>query len=264
MPPLPNALLQSPAFWAFTQVKALIWMLTLVRLTGLLAAMPGFGQTRVPLQIRVALVLLLALVIAPVVPPPAALPDGMYQLVGIMVTELAAGVLMGLCVAWIIDTVAFAGQLMDTQMGYAFVQFLDPVSAHPASISGSLLTQLTMVFILVSGLHHQMILALVESYRILPIGQGLPLKPLALVAQMGLILVRGFQLAFPVLLTLFLVDVMAGISGKFMPQLQLIQLTFPVKIGLGLTMLAIVLREFNAWILPLVEDIPRTALRMLS
>jgi flagellar biosynthetic protein FliR len=226
--------------------------------------MPGFGQTRVPLMLRVALVVLLSLVIAPVVPAPAVLPDGMYQLTAIMVTEVAAGLLMGLSVAWIIDTVAFAGQLMDTQMGYSFVQFLDPVSAHPVSVSGALLTQLTMIFILVSGLYHQMILALVESYRILPIGQGLPLHPLALVAQMGLIMVRGFQLAFPVILTLFLIDVMEGISGKYMPQLQLIQLSFPIKIGVGLTVLGILLREFSAWIRPMLEDVPRTALRFLS
>ncbi|MDR3669721.1 MAG: flagellar biosynthetic protein FliR [Holophaga sp.] len=256
--------LQNPAFWAFTQVKVLIWMLTLVRMTGLLASMPGFGQTRVPLLIRVALVVLLSLVLAPVVPAPKELPNGIYQLAGIMVTELAAGVIMGLCVAIIIEVMSFAGQLMDTQMGYAFVQFLDPVSAHPVSVSGSLLNQLTMIILLVSGLHHQMILALVESYRILPIGQGLPLKPLALVAQMGLIMARGFQLAFPVMLTLFLIDVMEGISGKFMPQLQLIQLSFPIKIAVGLTVLGVLLREYPAWIRPLLEEAPRTALRLLS
>jgi flagellar biosynthetic protein FliR len=209
-------------------------------------------------------VVLASLVLAPIVPAPKALPDGIYQLAGIMVTELAAGLLLGLCVALIIDTLAFAGQLMDTQMGYAFVQFLDPVSAHPVSVSGALLTQLTMTIILVTGLHHQMIMALVESFRILPIGQGLPLKPLALVTQMSLMMLRGFQLAFPVMLTLFLIDVMEGISGKFMPQLQLIQLSFPIKIAVGLTVLGIVLREYGAWIRPLLEDAPRLALRFLS
>ena len=186
-----QGILLNPAVWAFTEIKVLVWLLTMVRMTGLLAAMPGFGQTRVPLLVRAALAVLLALVLAPVVPLPRELPDGIYQLLGLMLTELAAGAIMGLCVALIIDTLAFAGQLMDTQMGFAFVQFLDPVSAHPVSVSGSVLTQLTMLFILVSGLHHQMILALVESYRILPIGQGLPLKPLALVVQVGLIMVRG-------------------------------------------------------------------------
>ena len=259
-----GSVLANPALWALTQTKSLIWMLTIVRMTGLLATMPGFGQTRVPVRIRMTLALLLAMIISPMVPPPQIMPTGMWDLTGIMVTEFAAGLIMGLSVSWIVDIVAFAGQLMDTQMGFSFVQFLDPVSAHPVSISGSVLTQVTMIFILVSNLHHQMILAVVASYRILPIGQALPMKPLLILTSMGLILTRGFQLAFPVMLTLFLVDVLEGISGKFMPQLQLIQLSFPIKITVGLTVLGVVLREFPGWLAPLLEAAPREALRLLS
>jgi flagellar biosynthetic protein FliR len=257
-------LLGNPALWAFTQTRTLIWMLALVRLSGLLATMPGFGQTRVPLQLRVALVVLLSLVISPMVPVPKLLPEDLWSLTAVLTTEFAAGLLMGLCVAWIIEIVTFAGQLMDAQMGFSFVQFLDPVSSHTVSVSGSVLTQVTMIFIFVFGLHHQMILALVESYRILPVGQALPLKPLLLISSMGMILVRGFQLAVPVLLTLFFVDVMEGISGKFMPQLQLIQLSFPIKISVGLMVLGVVLREFSGWLKPLLEAAPREALRLLS
>ena len=259
-----GSVLSNPALWALTQTKSLIWMLTIVRMTGLLATMPGFGQTRVPVRIRLTLALLLAMIIGPLIPAPQVMPTGIWDLTGFMVTELAAGLVMGLSVSWIVDIVAFAGQLMDTQMGFSFVQFLDPVSAHPVSISGSVLTQVTMIFILVSNLHHQMILALVASYRILPIGQALPMKPLLMITSMGMILGRGFQLAFPVMLTLFLVDVLEGISGKFMPQLQLIQLSFPIKITVGLTVLGIVLREFSGWLQPLLEAAPREALRLLS
>lgn len=260
MPPT----LANPALWALSQIKVLIFMLTFVRMAGLLTTMPGLGQTRLPVMIRALTALLLAFVISSVVPVPAAVPTGMWDLVGFMVTEYAAGLLMGLSVAWIIDIVSFAGQLMDTQMGFSFVQFLDPVSAHPVSISGSVLTQVTLVFIFVSNLHHQMILALVASYRILPIGQALPLHPLQVITSMGMILTRGFQLAFPVLFTLFLIDVLEGICGKFMPQLQLIQLSFPVKITIGLTVFGVILREFSAWLQPILEAAPRDALRLLS
>jgi flagellar biosynthetic protein FliR len=256
--------LANPGFWVFTQVRMLVWMLILVRMTGLLATMPGFGQSRIPVRIRASLGLLMSVVLTPVIPTPGYLPDGMFALTAVLATELAAGLLMGLCVAILVDILAFAGQLMDTQMGFSFVQLLDPVSAHPASISGSILTQVCVLVILVTGLHHQMIIALVESYRILPIGAGLPLKPLALVWQVGLIMARGFQLAFPVLLTLFLIDVMEGIAGKFMPQLQLIQLSFPIKIAVGVAVLGVVLHELPAWIRPLVEAAPITALRFLK
>ena len=255
--------LASTAMWAFTQARVLVFMLTLVRLTGLLATMPGFGQARVPLPARVALVLVLSMVIAPVAGTPSVPVESMWDLLCVTATELAAGALMGLSVAWIVDMVTFGGQLMDTQMGFSFVQFLDPVSAHPVAVSGSLLSQVTMVFILVSGLHHQMIRALVESYRILPMGRAVVLNPQLVVVQMGQILVRGFQLAFPILMVLFLVDFIAGIAGKFMPQLHLITLTFPLKIAIGLTLLGIVLREFAPWISPLLEAAPREALRLL-
>jgi flagellar biosynthetic protein FliR len=161
------------------------------------------------------------------------------------------------------EAVAFAGHLMDIQMGFSFVQFLDPASARPTSISGAVLSQLTLLFILVSGLHHQMILALVESYRIVPIGSGMPGNPMHIVAMVGLLLLRGLQLAFPVMLTLFFVDILEGISARFMPQLQLMQLSFPIKIAVGLAVLGVVLREFQAWLLPILEAAPREALRFL-
>ena len=260
MPPT----LGNPALWALSQAWVLVFFLTVLRLGGLIATMPGFGQTRVSLTVRVVLVLMLALVISPLAGHPTVPVESMWDLLGVMVTELASGLLMGLSVAWIVDTVAFAGQLMDAQMGFSFVQLLDPISAHPVAISGSLLDQVTMVLILVSGLHHQMIRALVESYRILPMGQTLSLNPHLVITQMGLILARGFQLAFPVLFVLFLVDFTSGMAGKFMPQLHLITLTFPLKIAIGMTMLGIILREFGAWLQPLFEAAPREALRMLA
>jgi flagellar biosynthetic protein FliR len=258
-----GTILENPAFWSLTQARILVLLLTVTRLGGLLATMPGFGQSRVSLSIRVALVLILALVIAPAAGRPVTPVDTVWELLAVMVSELATGLLMGLAVSWIVDMVAFGGQLMDTQMGFSFVQFLDPVSARPASISGALLTQVTLLMILVSGLHHQMIRALVESYRIIPLGGTLSVDPQLVVLEMGQILVRGFQLAFPVLGVLFLVDFVAGIAGKFMPQLHLITLTFPLKIAIGLTVVGILLRQFGAWLQPYLEAAPREALRLL-
>lgn len=256
--------LGNPALWTFTQARVLVFVLALTRLSGLFIALPGFGAGRLSLQIRVALVLILGLAIAPAVGSPAVPVTGMWDLLGVTVTELAAGLLMGLCVGWIVDTVTFAGQLMDTQMGFSFVQFLDPVTSHPVAISGSLLSQVTIVLVMVFGLHHQMLRALVESYRILPMGQGVPVNPRLVILLMGQIIVRGFQLASPVLFVLFLVDFTAGIAGRFMPQLHLITLTFPLKIAVGLIVLGIVLREFGPWIQALMEAAPRDALRLLS
>lgn len=256
--------LSSSALWAFTGAKAALWVLVLTRLTGLLAAFPILGGEQMPLPIRAALGALLATVILPVIPVPAALPMGLPELAGLMASELAIGLLLGTVVAWTLEAVAFAGTLMDTQMGFSFVQFVDPATSQSASVSGSMMMQSAALLVFITGLHHQMILALVDSYRVAPMGQGLPLQVMGLLALIGQLLAKGLQLAFPVLAVLFLLDLTLGISGKFMPQLQLLQLSFPLKISLGLLVLGLVLRELGPWLAPLLETAPRLALKLLG
>ena len=256
--------LSNPALWAFTGAKAALWVLVLTRITGLLAAFPILGSEQMPLQARAALAALLATIILPVIPIPASVPSGLPELVGLMASELAIGLLLGTVVAWILEAVAFAGTLMDTQMGFSFVQFLDPATSQSTSISGSLMMQMAALLLFISGLHHQMILALVDSYRVAPMGQGVPLQVMGLVTLIGQLLTKGFQLAFPVLAVLFLMDLVLGISGKFMPQLQLLQLSFPLKIALGMVILGFLLRQFGTWLIPLLEAAPRLTMKLLG
>jgi len=256
--------LSSSALWAFTGAKVALWVLVLTRITGLLAIFPILGSEQMPLQLRAGLAAMLATVILPVLPVPATMPAGLPELVGLMASELAIGVLLGTVVAWILEAVAFAGVLMDTQMGFSFVQIIDPATSQSTSVSGSLMMQMAALLVFITGLHHQMILALVDSYRIAPMGQGIPFQAMGLVVLIGHLLAKGFQLAFPVIAVLFMLDLTMGISGKFMPQLQLLQLSFPLKIALGSVILGFVLRELGPWLIPMLESAPRLTLKLLG
>jgi len=128
--------LLSSGVWAFTGAKVFLWVLVLTRLTGLLAVFPILGSEQMPLQLRAALAVLLTTVILPVIPVPTVLPTGLPELAGSMVCELAIGILLGTVVSWILEAVAFAGGMMDMQMGFSFVQFLDPATSQNTSISG--------------------------------------------------------------------------------------------------------------------------------
>jgi len=160
--------------------------------------------------------------------------------------------------------VGMAGQLLDMQMGFAFAQMVDPATSNQQAFSGTILTQITLLFIVVSGLHHKMILALVESYRILPMGQGPPIRPLELVTLFGSLLGKGLQLAMPVLVVLMCINVLESFAAKFMPQLQLIQLSFPLKITIGLFVLGYMLQEFSSWLQPLLVIMPEWGLKLLG
>lgn len=258
-----NGVLQNPAAWAFTSAKVSLWILVLARVTGLLAAFPGLSQERLPLRSRAALAALLAMILLPTVGKVAAMPTGIWDLTAILALEFAVGLMLGSMAAWVLEAVAFGAQLMDTQVGFSFMQIVDPGSAQSASVSGALLAQVSLLLMFSLGLHHQMILGLADSYRIVPVGAGFPLHAFELVAVVGGLLAKGLQLAMPVLVVLIVVDVIQGLAGKLMPQLQLMQLMFPIKIMVGLVLLGFLLREFPAWLAPLLRRAPALALELL-
>jgi flagellar biosynthetic protein FliR len=260
---LPPSLV-NPATWALTQERVLVWMLVLTRLSGFLGVFPGFVESRMPAQVRLALGVLLTTVLAPLVPKPTVPMDSIPAMVWVMALELGVGLLLGTLVAWIMEAIAFGGQLMDTQMGFSFVQLVDPTNAQPSSVSSQLLGQVAILLLFATGLHHTMIFAFVDSYRLVPPGHFPVVQPLAMVGLLSQFLLRGLMLAFPVLAVLFLVDLILGLSGKFMPQLQLLQLGFPLKIGIGLLLLGLALRQLGPWMVPLMEAAVRHLPRLVG
>ncbi len=258
-----DGVLGSPATWTFATAKLAAWMLVLARVTGLLAAIPGLGNERLPVQVRAAFAALLAFAIASSLPPMKAIPAGIWDFTALLAVEMAVGLLMGTLVAFVFSAVAFGANLIDIQTGFSFVQFLNPVNPQPAAIAGTLLAQVVLLLLFATGLHHQMILAVADSYRIVPLGGTMNARGLELVTLSGALLAKGLQLAAPVLFALFLVDVLEGFAARFMPQLQLLQLSFPLKIAIGIGVLGYVLMELPRWLRPLFESLPGWAFRLL-
>ncbi len=259
-----DGLLGNPATWATATAKLTAWMLVLTRVTGMLAAMPGLGNDRLPLPVRASLAALLALVIAPTLPPMKAVPAGLWDFTAVMAVELAVGLLIGTLVAFVFSAVSFGANLVDIQTGFSFVQFVNPVDPQPAAIAGTLLAQVVLLLLFASGLHHQVILAVADSYRLVPLGGAFRTNGLGLVALSGALLAKGLQMAAPVLFALFLVDVLEGFGARFMPQLQLLQLSFPVKIAIGVAILGYVMLELPRWIQPLFNAVPVWTFRFLG
>lgn len=259
-----DGILGNPATWTYASTKLVAWMLVLTRVTGVLAAIPGLGNERLPLPVRAAFAALLSLAIAPTLPPLRNLPMDGWSLVALMGIELAAGLLMGTLVAFVLGAVGFGANLIDIQTGFSFVQFLSPVDAHPSAIAGSLLGQVVLLLLFATGLHHQVFLALADSYRVLPVGGTLPLHADGLAALTGGLLAKGLQMAAPVLVALFMVDVLEGFGARFMPQLQLLQLSFPLKIAIGILLLSYLMTELPRWLRPLLEALPGWLYRFLG
>ena len=221
-----------------TWIAALLWPLT--RILGLIAAAPVFGNSAVPVSVKVGLGVLLAMIVAPAVPAlPATDPLSMAGLL-ILAQELLVGLAMGFSIRIVFAAVEMAGELGSLTMGLGFATFFDPnTQGRSSAISQFLALVATMGFLAVNA-HLVLLSALVESFSSLPVSArplyGGGFKQLA--DWGAIIFSTGVQLSLPIVAALLLTNVALGILTRAAPQLNLFGIGFPVTLGVGLLVIA--------------------------
>ena len=124
-----------------------------------------------------------------------------------------------------------------------------------------------LLFLLING-HHLLLEALVESFRIVPIGTGILSGELIelLTKLTGNVFVLALKIASPIMVTLFLTDVMMGIIARTVPQMNVFFVSLPLKIGMGMILVVSTLSVFPLLIEKLVREVSQNlhiVLRML-
>jgi flagellar biosynthetic protein FliR len=235
-------------------IAGLLWPLT--RILGLITASPLFGNNAVPVSMKVSLGVLLATIMAPVVPAvPAADPMSMAGLL-ILMQELLIGAAMGFSMRIVFAAIEFAGEVASMTMGLGFATFFDPNSAGRSSAVGQLLALVaTMAFLAVNA-HLVLLSALAESFVTLPIS-ATPMSvgaPLELVKWGGRIFSAGLQLSLPIIAALLITNVALGILTRAAPQLNLFGIGFPVTLGVGMLTISLVMPYMGAPIVNLFNQ----------
>jgi flagellar biosynthetic protein FliR len=220
-------------------IAGLLWPLS--RILGLIASAPLFGNAGVPVSSKVALGVLLALVIAPIVPPmPAADPTSWAGLL-ILVKEMIIGVAMGFAMRLVFAAIEYAGEVASQTMGLGFAMFFDPTTrGRSSAVSQFMALVATMAFLAVNG-HLVLLEALAESFITMPI-DSIPFSgnaPLELVRWGGRIFSAGLQLALPIVAALLITNVALGILTRAAPQLNLFGIGFPITLGVGFLTLSL-------------------------
>jgi flagellar biosynthetic protein FliR len=222
-------------------IAGLLWPLT--RILGLLAASPLFGNNSVPATVKVALGVMLAMIVAPTVPAlPAADPLSMAGLL-ILAQEMLIGLAMGFTIRIVFAAVEMAGEISSLTMGLGFATFFDPnTRGRSSAISQFLALVATLGFLSVDG-HLVLLSALVESFTSLPVS-ATPIYSGGF-KQMadwgGRIFSTGVQLSLPIVAALLITNVALGILTRAAPALNLFGIGFPITLGVGLLVVAMVL-----------------------
>ena len=249
-----------------TWIAGLLWPLT--RIMGLISAAPLFGHRSYPRSMKVILGIMLALIMAPVVPAvPAADPLSMAGLL-ILIQELLIGVAMGFSMRIVFAAVEMAGEVASLTMGLGFASIFDPQTRGRSSAVSQFISLIaTLAFLAVNG-HLVLIEALGESFYSLPIS-AVPIStnmPYQLVAWGEAIFSAALKLSLPIIAALLITNVALGILTRAAPQLNLFGIGFPVSLGVGLLLIGATFPYLNVPLQNLfnegveaVRAIPRSA-----
>lgn len=228
------------AWWSLDQLFHFLALL--LRGGGLLLALPLFGGPGVPPHVKAGLAALLALLLFPVVPTATA-PVEIVDLVLVVTRELVVGLGMGFIVSLFFFALQVAGQLMDVPIGFGMVNVLDPHFGGQVPILGQFQNMLAvLVFFTING-HHAVLRAFAESYALVPIGGTVWSGPVAdvVVRTVATTFSLGVRIGLPVMAAAFLTDVALGIVNRAVPQINVFITGYPIKIFVGLLVVAVAL-----------------------
>ncbi len=224
-----------------------LFALVLCRIGALFAALPVFGGKRLPNRIKIVTVVAITLVCLPVLPiTPPAVPSDAFGIGIMVVRELLVGLTLSFITQIIFAAVELSGQIIGMQMGLTMSTLIDPAMGGQTQIMAVIQTLLATLFFLSLNMHHAFILAIVDSFKIIPLGGWQMSEALMtfLVQATTEVFILGIRLAAPVMVALLLASVVLGVMARAFPQMNVFMLSFPLNIALGFMVLGMTLLLF--------------------
>jgi flagellar biosynthetic protein FliR len=248
--------------------QSLAWVSSLLvgaRIAGVVAFMPGIGSAQVPGPVRAGLVFGICVVVAPAIAVRAAAPQPATPLGLALLSEIAFGVILGFGASLLLEAARLAGELIDLQIGLRAAELFDPIGATRSSLLGTFYYMVAVLLFLQLDGHHWVLAGLYRSFQVAPPGclvLKTALAPLMLSAC-ATMLDLALRIGAPVIGTLLLTDIAFGLVVRAVPQVNILFVGMPAKIGLGFATLAVSAPVLVAVLTSLLSDLQSLIAQMI-
>jgi flagellar biosynthetic protein FliR len=210
--------------------------LVFMRCTGFIATAPILGHRAVPAPVKAGLIAILAITLA----RGAAVAPGAAPVLVAAPIELLIGIAMGYALALGFSAVDSAARLVSIQMGLSLGAVFDPIGGEASTPFDPLFAVMSGLLFLALNLHLAIIGVLADSFATLPIGGDWPTGLFGAVANLGaLALELAARIAMPLALVLLLTELAVALVSRAIPQINVFFLGLPLKILLGIALVAI-------------------------
>ena len=229
---------------SFLPALAATFMLVFARIGAMVMLLPGFGETNIPVRVKLSIALLLTMIILPLHRQAYQVDlNSVAPLVVLMLHEIVIGVVLGATARVTLSALQVAGSVIAQQLGLGFVTAVDPTQGQQGLLIGNFLTILGLTLLFATDTHHLVIAALNESYRIFSPGEFFSSGDVAALATRAFAAAFkiGMQLSAPFLVFGLVFNLGLGVLARLMPQMQVYFVGVPLSILVGFLILALVI-----------------------
>jgi flagellar biosynthetic protein FliR len=135
-------------------------------------------------------------------------------------------------------------------MGMAMANIMDPLTGDRTQPLASLLEMIFIVLFLSANGHHLFLLVISRSYERFPVGSmpTIPVLAAGLTQAGSTMLFAGLRLAAPMLAAFLVLIVILGVLARMVPEMNILFLSLPLRVGLGLLMVGIFLPFISGFV----------------
>jgi flagellar biosynthetic protein FliR len=197
------------------------------------------GDNYTPVSVKALLALAVTVVLWPLAAAKLPVPplDGWFII--LLMKELMVGLCMGFFVSLFMQGIRFGGEMINRYAGFAAAENFDPDTNASVTPVGDLMHILAILLFFSMNGHHYFFAALARSYEVVPIGAW------HLTPAFQLALAQGFEdmtdiamvMSFPVLATIMAITAAEGVITRAVPQINLLHISFALKIVVSLLVL---------------------------
>ena len=159
----------------------------------------------------------------------------MYILIYMVIMEFLTGLALGYMTSLCFNGLKIAGSMMDMQLGLMMASMYDPNSQSQTTLISNITHWMGVVIFFIINGHHILIKGIQHSFEIIKVGEPIFLSNFDYIVNVFVeVFIIGFRISIPIMLALFMKDLILGLISKSVPSLNVMMISMPLKILVGI------------------------------
>jgi len=236
--------------------KLLGLVMVLTRISAFFLVIPVFSWLSIPVRIKVAVALLLSIFFSMAMSLPFdAGQISVLEAVLLLSNEAIYGLALGLIVAIVFAAVNLGARMIEREIGFEMAEVLDPLTGETTQPLSSLLEMIFIILFLSANGHHLFLSIISQSYEAFPAGSIPTISVLTggIIRAGSALLVAGLKLAAPIMAAFLILMVVLAVLARIVPEMDILFMSLPMRVGLGFIMVIIFLPFFNSYMTEFAE-----------